>query len=136
MATWNLTLTLLPEEYAICRLPPGAPEPQWARSGSFTSIARTEDELSVTCAQAAVPEGVIAQRGWRCLKVEGPFDLNTTVGVLAALAEPLAHAGVSVYVISTFDTDYLFVQGEQLSLAREALSDRGHHIVAPGDIGG
>jgi hypothetical protein len=60
--------------------------------------------------------------------VEGPFDLSTTVGVLAALAEPLAQAGVSLYVVSTFDTDYLFVRGEQVDLARATLIRRGHTI--------
>lgn len=125
---WQLTLTLLSEEFAICRLPPDAPQPAWASAGSFASVTRTREELSVTCVASAAPEGVLTQRGWRCLKVEGPFALETTVGVLAALAGPLASAGVSVYVISTYDTDYLFVREEQLARARDTLSQAGHRI--------
>lgn len=126
--SWRLTLTLLPEEFAICRLPPDAPEPTWVAGGSFASLTRTREELSITCLASTVPEGVVAQRGWRCLKVEGPFELETTVGVLAALAGPLASAGVSVYVVSTYDTDYLFVRHDQLARARETLA-RGGHLV-------
>ena len=128
MALWRLTLTLLADEFAICRLPPDAPLPAWADSAPFASITRTAEELSITCVRAAVPAGVQAQAGWRCLKVEGPFDLTTAIGVLAALAEPLAQAGVSLYVVSTFDTDYLFVRGEQFGQATEALTARGHTI--------
>ncbi len=128
MTPWRLTLTLLADEFAICRLPPDAPIPAWADSPPFSAITLTSEELSITCARAAAPENVQAQLGWRCLKVEGPFDLSTTVGVLAALAEPLAQAGVSLYVVSTFDTDYLFVRGEQVDLARATLIRRGHTI--------
>lgn len=125
---WNLTLTLMREEFAICRLPPDAPEPIWAAAGPFTSVTRTSEELSVTCVASAVPEGVVAQCGWRGLKVEGPFELATTVGVLAALAGPLASAGISVSVISTYDTDYLFIHAERLAQARLVLTEAGHRI--------
>jgi hypothetical protein len=128
MTSWRLTLTVLADEFAICRLPPDTPIPAWADSLPFTAITRTAEELSITCARAAAPADVQAQLGWRCLKVEGPFDLNTTIGVLAALAQPLAQAGVSLYVVSTFDTDYLFVRGEQLGRTMETLSAKGHSI--------
>ena len=128
MNDWRLTLTLLPEEFAICRLHPDAPQPEWAAASSFVTFSRTREELSVTCAACVVPDGVEARRGWRCLKVEGPFELETTVGVLAALAAPLARVGVSLYVVSTFDTDYLFVQGAQLHDAVAALEGAGHRL--------
>lgn len=128
MPPWRLTLTLLADEFAICRLPPDSPTPTWADSTPFSAVTRTSDELSITCARAAAPADVQAQLGWRCLKVEGPFDLSATVGVLAALAEPLAQAGVSVYVVSTFDTDYLFVRDEQLAVAEAALTQQGHTL--------
>lgn len=133
-ASWQVTLTLIPDEFAICRLPPGAPQPSWAAGGSFSSVTHTDEEFSVTCVASTVPEGVQAQRGWRCLKVEGPFDLESTVGVLAALAGPLATASVSVSVISTYDTDYLFVREEQLARARESLIQAGHFFREAGSI--
>lgn len=119
-------LTLLPDSFAVCRLPPDAPMPSWPK-GPFVSITRSSDELSIVCPDDAVPGGVRCERGWRCLKVQGPFGL-TAVGVLASLVGPLAEAGVSVFVVSTFDTDYILVKGEALSRAIEALGRAGHAI--------
>jgi uncharacterized protein len=120
-------LTLLPGRFAISRLAPTAPIPQWATQGSFFSITRTSDELSVVCELARVPSGVQSQRSWRILKVHGPFDLTDT-GVLSALASPLAEAELSLFAISTFDTDYLLVAAETLSAAITALERAGHQI--------
>jgi hypothetical protein len=132
MIAWRLTLLLLPDLYAICRLSPDAPIPDWAHLGPFVSHTRNRDELSIVCSQIDVPTHLQAERDWRCLKVEGPFDLDDTVGVLAALAAPLAAAKVSVFAISTFDTDYLLVQDKNLVHATEALEAAGHRI----EIGG
>lgn len=82
MADWQLTLSLLPDLFAICRLPPEAPAPDWALAGPFTSITRTREELSVVCLQAAVPAGVQVEGDWRCFKIEGPFPLDGAVGVV------------------------------------------------------
>src|SRR5262249_23317011 len=98
-------LTLLSGTFAVCRLEPGATLPAWAVAGSFFSITRTTDALSIVCDQAVVPDGVRSERGWRCLKLAGPIPFST-VGVLASLVGPLADAGISVFAISTFDTDY------------------------------
>jgi hypothetical protein len=111
---------------AICRLPPDAELPGWA-AGEFVSISRSRDELSVTCAEDEVPADVHADRGWRCLKVEGPLDLTLT-GIAAALTKPLAEARVSVSVIATYDTDYLLVKNEKLAEATAALEAAGHAI--------
>src|SRR5260221_6180463 len=109
MTSRPLTLILLDEQFAICRLEPSAPLPAWAIELSFFSITRTSDELSVVCRQDAVPEGVQCERDWRCWRVAGtmPFSL---VGILSALSSPLAEGGISVFAISTFDTDYLLVK--------------------------
>jgi len=85
-------------------------------------------ELSVVCADAAVPDGVRAERGWRALTVVGPLDLALT-GVLASLAVPLAEAGVAIFAIATFDTDYLLVRRERLSDAVTALRAAGHRVI-------
>ena len=126
-STRLLELTLLPERFAISRLAADAPIPAWATEGSFFSVTRTGHELSVVCELARVPVGAQSQPGWRVFKVHGPFVL-TEVGVLSALATPLAEAKLSLFAISTFDTDYLLVASETLSAAVAALERAGHKI--------
>jgi len=124
----NLTLSLLPEKLAICRLPPDAGVPNWAYGSRFLSITRTSDELSIVCTVAGVPKDVKSDRGWRCLKVAGPLDLALT-GVLASLANPLAEAQINIFAISTYDTDYLLVKEENLARSIDALTRSGHLVV-------
>ena len=123
----RLELMLLPERYGISRLAPDAPIPSWATEGPFFSVTRTGDELSIVCELSRVPVGVQSQSGWRVFKVHGPFVL-TEIGVLSALAAPLAEAKLSLFAISTFDTDYLLVASETLSAAVAALEQTGHKI--------
>jgi uncharacterized protein len=120
----NLTLSLLAGTFMICRLEPEAVVPEWASAGPFISITRTEDEVSVVCAEANAPKGVKSEHGWRCLKVAGPLDLSLT-GVLASLTRPLAEARINIFAISTYDTDYLLVKEEKLARAKEALIQSG-----------
>jgi len=119
----QLTLSLLPNLYAISRLPAEADLPHWAEKGDFVSITRTPDELSIVCLQENVPPTVKSERNWRCLKVAGPLDFALT-GVLASLASALAAAGVSLFALSTFDTDYLLVKEDKLEQAIEAMNNR------------
>jgi len=120
-------LLLLPETYAVCRLEKDAPAPDWGTRGLFFSVTRTEEELSVVCADAQVPGGVKREGAWRVLKVEGPLDFSLT-GVLASLTVPLAREGISVFALSTYDTDYLLVKKEQLEKAVQALRGEGYAI--------
>ena len=113
--------------FAVCRLEPEADAPAWARRGPFVSVTRTPDELSVVCLQEAVPEDVRAERDFRALKVEGPLDFSLT-GLLANLSGALAAAGVSLFAVSTYDTDYILVRDADLELALDALSAAGHLI--------
>jgi hypothetical protein len=123
-----LTLSILPDKLAICRLPPDANVPIWAsRGGTILSITKTTDELSIVCPEAGVPEGVRADRGWRCFKIEGPLDLSLT-GVLASLVNPLAEARINIFALSTFDTDYLLVKEDKVSKAAEILIQAGHRL--------
>jgi hypothetical protein len=126
-ANRKLELTLLPERFAISRLAADAPIPQWATQGPFFSVTRTGDELSVVSELSRVPVGVHSQPGWRVLKVHGPFVLSE-IGVLSSLAAPLAEAKISLFAVSTFDTDYLLVASETLSAAIAALERAGHTI--------
>lgn len=122
----SLTLSLLPTPFAICRLDAGDPIPAWAR-GDFISLTRTRDELAVVCAQANVPDGIMCERDWRALRVVGQLGF-ALVGVLSALAAPLANAGISIFALSTFDTDYILVKARDLEDAVRILETAGHRI--------
>jgi hypothetical protein len=120
-------LRLLPDRFAVCRLAADSAVPAWEAGGVLSSITRTPDELSVVCAEGLAPEGTRCDGGWRIFQVAGPLDFSLT-GVLAAIAGPLADAGVSVFALSTFDTDYVMVKEENLAKAVEALRAAGHRI--------
>jgi len=126
-ATRHLELSLLPERFAISRLAADSSIPAWATQGPFFSVTRTSDELSIVTELSRVPVGIQSQPGWCALKVHGPFVLSE-VGVLSALAAPLAEAKISLFAVSTFDTDYLLVAFETLSPAIAALERAGHTI--------
>ena len=96
-------------------------------AGPFISVTRTIDELSVVCAAVSVPANVTADHGWRGLRVEGPLPF-TLVGILASLSATLAAEEISVFVISTYDTDYLMVKDDDLPRAVVALEADGHDI--------
>src|SRR5262249_31907577 len=118
-----LTLVAIDGALAVCRLAADAPLPAWAvdgPAGPVASITRTADELSIVCQQGVVPEGVRCEPGWRALRVVGTLDL-AIVGALATLLAPFAAAGVAVFVVSTFDTDYLLVKEDRLDAAVDAL---------------
>jgi hypothetical protein len=123
----GLELSPLDGTFAVCRLAPDTPLPAWAGGGPLVSVTRTADELSVVCRQEAVPEGVRCERGWCCLRAAGTLDF-TLVGVLASLLGPLAEAGLSVFVTSTFDTDYLLVKETDFPRAVEVLRRAGHTV--------
>jgi len=123
----KLRFLQLPEMFAICRLPAEDGIPTWAASGILFSVTRTPNELSIVCPQANLPDRAPADRDWRCLMLEGPFELSE-VGVMAAITRPLAAAGVSIFAISTYSTDYLLIKEEQLSQALTALAASGCEV--------
>ena len=126
----SLHLEVIETRLAVCRLDAGSDLPQWVdRSREFTSVTRTTDELSIVCADDAVPEGVAMEGPWRALRVQGPIVM-TLIGVVAALADPLADAGISIFAISTFDTDYILVHEPDFDAAVGALSQAGHVVVS------
>jgi len=127
MATEPLTLLVFPDVFAVCRLPSDAPFPTWAHADPFVAITRTCDELSIVCPQSHVPDGIRAEPGWRCLKVEGPLDLALT-GILASLVGPLATAGISIFTVATYDTDYVLVKNQDIVRATEVLEQAGHQV--------
>lgn len=122
-----LRLVVLPGVLAVARLAPEAEVPSWAAEGVLTASVRTPGELSVVCAAEAVPAGVLVQGGWRVLRLEGPFAFELT-GILSAVLLPLAAAGVPIFALSTYDTDWVLVPGERLGVAVSALRASGHTV--------
>jgi hypothetical protein len=121
------SLILLPDRLTICRLPPDALLPSWAESDGLQAIIRTTDELCIICGEDNVPANITAEPNWRALKVRGPLVFSE-VGVIASLANPLAEAGISIFVISTFETDYILVKKRDLEAAVENLREAGHSV--------
>jgi hypothetical protein len=125
-----MLLTVIDARLAVCRLEADSLVPAWVdRAGDFVSITRTSDELSIVCDTGVVPPGVPMEGPWRAFKVQGPLVM-TLIGVVAALATPLADAGISIFAISTYDTDYVLVHEPDLDAAIEALVGAGHTVQA------
>ena len=135
VASTTLRLDLVMQPLALLQLPAGSAVPEWAAAARhFLSITRTPTELSVVVDASVVPDEVAAERTYRALRVRGPLPLHL-VGVLAALAVPLAEAGVPIFPIATYDTDYLLVNDADVARAREALLRAGHEVVMPASAG-
>jgi len=120
--------TLEPPAFALCRFSPGTGWPGWTAESRYLFLARTEDEISVMCEETLVPPDIKCELGWRGFRVEGklPFELT---GILAALSGTLSRAGIALFAISTFDTDYLWVKRENWEVAVRALEEAGHRFV-------
>lgn len=124
---WHLSLIQMAGEFAICQLDAGADLPGWAAKGQFYSITRTPSELSILCLREQVPQGIPCETSWHALQIAGPFEFDA-IGVLASITSPLASAGISLLTVSTFDTDYIFIQEEHYPQALQVLRAAGHDI--------
>ena len=122
-----LDLDVLPGDYVICRWPPGESLPDWVQQGAFVSVTRTPTEVSTVCAAHSVPEGTVCEGPWRVFAVRGPLDFALT-GIMASLALPLAAAAISVFAVSTYDTDYILVRAADVEGAVAALKKAGHRV--------
>jgi hypothetical protein len=123
----QLSIAAVEGTFAVCKLGSRAGVQPWMQAGPIFSITRTPDELSVVCRQDAVPEEVEHEAGWRCICVAGVVPFSA-VGVLASLTAPLAAERISVFAVSTFNTDYLFVKNQDYDRAVSALRRAGHSI--------
>ena len=134
MLTPVFSLDILPGSVAICQLRSRAAFPKWIhRATAFLNITRTSDEMTVICDESIVPSDVLAEKGYRVLRVKGPLPLDM-IGVTAALTSPLATAGVPVVTLATYDTDYLLVHSKHLAHARWALEAVGHTVLESGRV--
>ena len=118
---------MLEGRFAICRLDPDSEVPEHLPLASLLSVTRTPRELSIVCRESRGLPGTI-ESGWRCLVVDGNLDFDQ-VGILASLAQPLAAVGISIFAVSTYDTDYLLLKEDRLEAALEALEAAGHRIL-------
>ena len=122
MKSPKLTLSILPEKLGICHLDKKSSIPEWAKEISFSSISRTPDELSIVCPQEKIPGGVMCEKDWRAFRLEGVIDMYS-VGVIASLSKPLADAGISIFNVSTYETNYVLVEGKNLEKAKKILGE-------------
>ena len=123
----KLTLKILPKRLAVCRLDAKASLPDWIDQSDFYAVTRTEEELTIVCDEALVVLGTKSETGWRCLKLEGPLDFSET-GIVFSLTQPLTESGVAVFLISTFDRDYLMVKENDLTKTIDVLTTAGHRV--------
>jgi hypothetical protein len=122
-----LSLSIRPEPLAVCRLGPDVALRESLSDVTFWSVTRTEEELSVVLPESEVPSDWDAEPGWRCIGVRGPLAFGE-IGILASLATPLAEARISVFAISTHDTDYILVRDTDLPEALRVLTEAGHTV--------
>lgn len=127
MTEQSFTLQQFPETLAVVRLGPGAEVPAWAESSSLFSVTATATETSLVCAARSVPTKSVHQRPFTAFAVVGPLDFALT-GVLSTLLAPLAEAGISVFTLSTYDTDWILVPGGDADRAADEWRRRGHSV--------
>jgi uncharacterized protein len=133
MTHHKLQLFVLPNTFAVSKFPAQSALPPWLDMTAphlFLSITRTDEELSIVCEDALIPTNFseeATEKGWSALKVQGPLEFSMT-GVMATLSAALAAVGISLFAISTYNTDYLLVRHESLERAIRALQNAGHTI--------
>lgn len=118
----NFKLSILPEKLGICHITKHFPIPEWVKEAFFSSITRTRDELSIVCPQEKIPKGVMFEKDWRAFRLEGVIDMHS-VGVIASLSKPLADAGISIFNVSTYETNYVLVEEKNLEKAKKILGE-------------
>lgn len=124
-----MRLVVLPETFAVCRLLPDEAIPSWALvQKNFLSVTYTDEELSIVCVSSVVPNGVQCERNWKAIKIAGPLDFSL-IGILAPIATTLAQGGISIFALSTYDTDYILMKERNVISAMTLLEQDGHVFV-------
>lgn len=128
MAEKALTMELMEGLYGVCRLNRDEMLPEWAFQSSFYSITKTSDELSIVCSQDIIPKSIRCEKDWRILRIIGPLDFSL-IGILSSISTILAKKGISIFAVSTYDTDYILVKDKQINIAIDALSAEKYEII-------
>jgi len=123
-----LTMKLLNQKFGVCRLDKNELIPEWAKNGDFYSITKTLDELSIVCSQDFIPSNIKCEKDWKALKIEGPLDFSL-IGILSSISTILAQVGISIFAISTYDTDYILVKEKDITNAINALANEKYEII-------
>jgi hypothetical protein len=123
-----LTMRLLKEKYGVCRLDKNELIPEWAQKSDFFSITRTSDELSIVCCKKDIPSGIKFEGDWKILKIEGPLDFSL-VGILSSISTILAQNRISIFAISTYDTDYILVKNDDLDNTIKSLMNESYEVI-------
>lgn len=126
----SLKFTVIEGNFTIHRLKPGSAIPKGVTDSPFYSISGGAEEMSIVAPEAVWVQGEKVDPDWACLKVNGPLDLAET-GILAGIAITMSAAGIAIFAVSTYDTDYILVKREQLAEAKNALTEAGHKIARP-----
>ena len=122
-----LRISILPDLYAICRFTPGSALPENVPSAALWSVTVTDEEISLVLPEEHLTPDWKAEKGWRCLKIRGPLEFDQA-GILASITAPLADAGIPLFALSTFDTDYFLVREHNLSETVNVLQKAGHEV--------
>ena len=123
-----LTMKLLKEKYGVCRLNKNELIPEWTQHSDFFSVTKTCDELSIVCSEDAIPNDIKSEKDWRILKIQGPLDFSL-IGILASISTILAQKGISIFAVSTYDTDYILIKNKAIDSAIEALTKERYEII-------
>lgn len=126
-------LRVLPQDYAVCRLDPSAGLPEPPADPVFWVLVITRRERSLVCEPKYCPPGAVCEPGWRAIEVVGMLDFSL-VGVIAGLSRVLAEAGISIFTVSTYETDYLLVRKGQISQACQVLEAAGYQFIDQADF--
>lgn len=127
MTNLKLEFKVLKGKYGVCKLNSKDYIPHWLNKDYFYSITKTEEELSIVCFQENIPTNVLCERNWRILKIEGQLDFSL-IGILSKISTLLAKESISIFAISTYNTDYILVQEEKLPKAINILRKHGHKV--------
>jgi len=125
-----MDLIILDTVFSVVKLPPTVEIPSWTGKCEFFSITRTNEELSIVCPTTNVPDSILkdVEHDWKCIKVDGVLDFSLT-GILSSLANPLAENNISIFAISTFNTDYLLIKVDFMEKAKSVLEYAGHTFI-------
>lgn len=124
----GLTLKLLDETYGVCSLEKDSEISPWIVEGNFLSITKTDEELSIVCEEKNISEGIKYEGGWKILKIEGKLDF-ALVGILAKISNIMAENNISIFAISTYDTDYILIKLNNINKAVELLKKENYNII-------
>ncbi|WP_058991748.1 ACT domain-containing protein [Sarcina ventriculi] len=126
----QLTLKLLKERYGVIRLEKDESIPTWVFVGEFYSITKTEDELSIVCLEKDIQLDIKNKKcetDWRILKIEGPLNFSL-IGILSKISTLMANNNISIFAISTYDTDYILIKENKIKKAINTLMTNGYKV--------